>query len=121
MIHDLALSGYSLGYRSIPKPLFEFRPRMTVKRIQEAVADYYTLNLIHMTGDSKEWRHSHPRQLAMYLAREMLGRSTPDIGRLFGNRDHTTVIHAISAVKKRMVRNVDLCDDVEAIKAKLAA
>lgn len=120
-MHDLALSGYSLGIQTAPRPLFEIRPRLTVKRIQETVARHYDLHIVHMTGDSKEARHSHPRQLAMYLARELLGRSTPDIGRLFGGRDHTTVIHALKAVSKRTRMYPDLLEEIEALKAELRA
>jgi chromosomal replication initiator protein len=119
MIHDLSLSGYSLGIQTAPQFMFQVRPRLTVKRIQEAVARYYDISPMHMVGESKEARHAQPRQLAMYLAREMLGRSTPDIGRLFGGRDHTTVLHALSAVSKRMKMYPDIVEEIEAIKAEL--
>jgi chromosomal replication initiator protein len=116
MMHDLALSGYSLGIRTVPPAQIEFRPRLTVKRIQETVADYYGINRIHMTGESKCQRHAHPRQVAMYLARELLGRSMPDIGMRFGDRDHTTVLHALRCVSKRLKTNDDLAEDVRTLK-----
>ena len=119
--HDLALSGYSLGIQTAPKPFFEIRPRLTVKHIQEVVARHYDISHMHMVGDSKEARHAHPRQLAMYLARELLGRSTPDIGRLFGGRDHTTVLHALKAVSKRAKKFPDMVETIEAFKAELRA
>lgn len=119
MMHDMTLSGYSLGLSGSTKPLFEFRPRITAKRIQEEVAAFYGLNPIHMTGPSQCHHHAHPRQVAMFLCREVLGRSTPDIGRRFGDRDHTTVLHALSAVRKRMVHNENLVEEVAMLKARL--
>ena len=120
MIQDLSLTGYSLGVHAYQRPLMELRPRVTVKRIQEVVARYYGISFAHMTGDSKQWKHSHPRQVAMYLSREMLGRSTLDIARRF-NRDHTTVLHAISKVAERKKRNEDLVEDIATLKALVRA
>jgi chromosomal replication initiator protein len=123
MIHDLSLANYTLGIRAATPALFsmEIRPRMTVKRIQEVVADYYGLTPDKMTCKSQHFEYSHPRQLAMYLCREMLGRSKSDIARRFGGRDHTTVIHALKRVKERLKANENLVEDVAAIKARLRA
>jgi chromosomal replication initiator protein len=123
MIHDLSLNNYSLGIRSATPILFqmEIRPRMTVKRIQEVVADYYGLTPDKMTSKSQHFAYAHPRQLAMYLCREMLGRSRADIGRRFGGRDHTTVIHALKRVRDRLTTNENLVEDVAAIKRRLRA
>ena len=110
-------AGYSLGTGVMPR--VEVRRRITVKQIQEIVADFYDIPVFHMTSESREASHAQPRQMAMYLVREMLGRSTPDIGRRFGNRDHTTVIHALSAVKKRMARNEEYQEDAEYLKQKV--
>jgi chromosomal replication initiator protein len=112
--------GYSLGITGVViPPRIEVRRRLTVKLIQETVANYYGLHTTHMTGQSKESRHARPRQVAMYLAREMIGRSTPDIGRMFGGRDHTTVLHALSAVRDRMATDGELADDIDELKARL--
>ena len=121
MIHDLSLSGYSFGLRApSAEPVhIEFRPRVTTKRIQTVVANYYNISPAHMLGDSRCHRHAHPRQVAMYLCREMLGRSTPDIGKRFGDRDHTTVLHALKRIRDRIQTNDDLAEDIDLLKLML--
>lgn len=123
MIHDLALRGYSLGLPTIevPHAQIQIRPRVTTQRIQEIVAAYYDISPIHMTGASRSRPHAHPRQVAMFLCREMMGRSTPEIGRRFGDRDHTTVLHALKVVRKRLQTNDDLAEDIDTLKTLVRA
>lgn len=71
----------------------------TIKRI---VADHFELTPAHLESPRRTAELARPRQIAMVLARELLPRkSLPDIGRAFGNRDHTTVMHAVRAVARR--------------------
>lgn len=94
----------------------QYRP---IARIQAVVAASYRIDLDHMKSDAR-WRSvSWPRQVAMYLAREITGKSLPCIGHLFGNRDHTTVIHAIAAVEKRMSEDPIYRADVEVLREAL--
>lgn len=116
MTNDLALSGYSLGLPTVPRAKIQVRPRVTVQRIQEVVSAYYDISSIHMTGDSRCRSHAHPRQVAMFLCRELMGRSTPDIGKRFGDRDHTTVLHALKAVRGRLGTDGELAEGVETLK-----
>lgn len=83
-----------------PVPTF-YAPR--IAEIQESVSRYYGLSLLDMRSARRSRSVAHPRQIAMFLARELTPRSLPEIGKYFGDRDHSTVIHAIRAVSKRMV------------------
>ena len=95
--------------------------RITVRFIQETVADYYDLRLSDMFSDRRSREVARPRQVAMFLARDLTPKSLPSIGKLFGGRDHTTVIHAIRHVEALCKVDGDICADVEALRARLAA
>jgi chromosomal replication initiator protein len=74
----------------------------TVADIQFATAVHYQVDLADMKSDRRAYGISHPRQMAMYLARKKTARSYPEIGKLFGGRDHSTVIHAYNRVRERI-------------------
>ncbi len=95
------------------------RPIGSIAFIQTLVAAYYRVPLAEMTSDRRSRCVAHPRQVAMYLAREMTPQSLPAIGRSFGHRDHTTVMWAISAVESRMVGDRNLTADVAALRERL--
>lgn len=95
--------------------------RLTVVHIQALVAAYYKIPVREMTSARRGFEVSHPRQVAMYLAYEATPKSMPDIGRRFGGRDHTTVIHAIKQVQKRMLADPELDADVCALRERLSA
>lgn len=103
------------------RDFIRFIGRRTIAEIQIAVADYYGISPLHMTSKSREWRYSHPRQLAMLIARELTASSLPEIGRRFGQRDHTTVLHALRATSERIVEKPLLARDYLVLKAALAA
>lgn len=94
-------------------------PRQRIAEIQATVAEYYEVAPIHMTSAQRRKSLSHPRQVAMYLASELTEFSLVNIGRHFGNRDHTTVIHAIKAVKHRAATNPKDFRDVAALREAL--
>ncbi|MEA3044556.1 MAG: chromosomal replication initiator protein [Sphingomonadales bacterium] len=73
----------------------------TIALIQERVAHVFGMPLIEMRSARRAYASSHPRQIAMYLAKRLTTRSLPTIGKHFGGRDHTTVMHAVRAVEKR--------------------
>ncbi len=73
---------------------------VTVENIQKTVADYYHIKVADLTSKSRSRSVTRPRQLAMALAKELTSRSLPEIGKGFGGRDHTTVMHACKAVIK---------------------
>ena len=75
--------------------------RITVAEIKAVVSRFYRVPISEMVSARRGHDVAHPRQVAMYLAKTRTPRSLPHIGRMFGGRDHTTVIHAIRAVEKR--------------------
>lgn len=98
----------------------EVRPaRITVKRIQQVVASYFDIAEIEMVSARRSREVARPRQVAMYLAKQLTPKSLPDIGRRFGGRDHTTVIHAIRTIEKLTAIDGELAVDVEALRARL--
>ena len=77
--------------------------QVTIERIQELVSERFSLSLDELCGDRRSQNIVYPRQVAMYLSRELTDSSLPKIGKQFGGRDHTTVIHATSKIA-RMIR-----------------
>ncbi len=78
-------------------------PQVSIERIQELVSERFGLSLTELCGDKRSQNIVYPRQVAMYLSRELTDSSLPKIGKQFGGRDHTTVIHATSKIA-RMIR-----------------
>lgn len=77
-------------------------PRLLIAHIQHTVAAYYGIPPLAMVSAQRSRKWAWPRQMAMFLAREMTLQSLPEIGRRFGFRDHTTVMHAGKAVTLRI-------------------
>lgn len=103
-----------------PVPLPSMLKCQRIARIQAVVAVSYGIRPEHMTSVCC-WRDvAWPRQVAMYLAKEITGKPLTLIGRSFGNRDHSTVIHAIRAVEKRMADDPIYRADVEALREALS-
>jgi hypothetical protein len=69
--------------------------RVTVEEIQRKVAEHFNIRLSDMLGPKRTRTIARPRQIAMYLSKEMTSRSLPEIGRRFGGRDHTTILHGV--------------------------
>lgn len=78
------------------------RKSITIDQIQRRVAEHYDVRLADMTSKRRPANIAFPRQIAMYLSRELTGSSLSDIGEAFGGKDHGTVIHACKLVKKRI-------------------
>lgn len=72
--------------------------QITVENIQKTVADYYKIKVADMYSKRRPINIAKPRQIAMYLAKELTQKSLPEIGELFGGRDHTTVLHAVRKI-----------------------
>jgi len=82
--------------------LEERRQMVTIEQIQRKVAEHFDVRLADMTSKRRPASIAFPRQVAMYLARELTKASLNEIGDAFGGRDHGTVLHACKLVKKRM-------------------
>jgi len=93
--------------------------RVTIDEIQRKVAEHYNIRLTDMSSARRARNVARPRQVAMFLAKQLTGRSLPEIGRRFGNRDHTTVIHAVSRVAELMERDAGFAEDVELLRRML--
>ena len=93
--------------------------RVTIEEIQKKVAEHYSIRLTDMSSARRARAVARPRQVAMYLAKQLTSRSLPEIGRKFGNRDHTTVMHAVSRVTELMERDGAFAEDVELLRGLL--
>ncbi|KRR21887.1 helix-turn-helix domain-containing protein [Bradyrhizobium retamae] len=96
---------------------------LRVSQIQEVVCAAYGVNMNDMTSARRTAKLVLPRQVAMYLAKVMTGRSLPEIGRRFGGRDHTTVLHAVRKIEAIVDFNADpeLCELLNALRADIEA
>jgi chromosomal replication initiator protein len=79
-----------------------------VENIQKTVADFYKIKIADMYSKKRPASIARPRQIAMYLAKEMTQKSLPEIGELFGGRDHTTVLHAVRKIGGERQKNTEL-------------
>jgi len=79
-----------------------------VENIQKTVADFYKIKIADMYSKKRPASIARPRQIAMYLAKEMTQKSLPEIGELFGGRDHTTVLHAVRKIAAERQKNTEL-------------
>jgi chromosomal replication initiator protein len=82
--------------------------QISIESIQKTVADFYKIKVADMYSKRRPASIAGPRQIAMYLAKELTKRSLPEIGDLFGGRDHTTVLHAVRKVTKDRLVNLEL-------------
>ncbi|MDO4670182.1 MAG: chromosomal replication initiator protein DnaA [Aerococcus sp.] len=92
----------------------------SVAKIQEIVANYYDVSVDDLIGKKRKRQIVVPRQIAMYLAREVAGGTLPKIGQEFGGRDHTTVMHANAKVEEMLQESPDIRKDLKNIKTMLA-
>ena len=93
--------------------------RVTIEEIQKKVSEHWNIRLTDMSSARRAREVARPRQVAMYLAKQLTSRSLPEIGRKFGNRDHTTVMHAVARVAELMERDAAFAEDVELMRRML--
>jgi chromosomal replication initiator protein len=93
--------------------------RVTIDEIQKRVAEHFNIRLGEMTSDRRARAVARPRQVAMYLAKQLTTRSLPEIGRKFGGRDHTTVMHAVRKIEELKSTDAGLAEDVELLRRML--
>ncbi|MFO1267646.1 MAG: chromosomal replication initiator protein DnaA [Rubrivivax sp.] len=95
--------------REALKDLLSIQNRqISVENIQKTVADFYKIKVADMYSKKRPASIARPRQIAMYLAKDMTKKSLPEIGELFGGRDHTTVLHAVRKIGEERQRNPEL-------------
>ncbi len=88
------------------------RRRITIDEIQKRVSDHFKIRNAEMVSARRAREVARPRQIAMYLAKQLTPRSLPEIGRRFGGRDHTTVIHAVRQIEKLRAMDSEIDNDV---------
>jgi chromosomal replication initiator protein len=79
--------------------------QISIENIQKTVADFFNIKMADMTSKRRPANIARPRQIAMYLAKELTQKSLPEIGELFGGRDHTTVLHAVRKIAQDRTKN----------------
>jgi chromosomal replication initiator protein len=93
--------------------------RITIEEIQKKVAEHFNIRLADMHSARRARQVARPRQVAMYLAKQLTSRSLPEIGKKFGGRDHTTVIHAVKKVEELRDADQNFAEDVELLRRML--
>ena len=93
--------------------------RITIDEIQRKVAEHYNIRLSDMHSARRARQVARPRQVAMYLAKQLTARSLPEIGRKFGGRDHTTVMHAVRKIESLASDDASFAQDVEILRRAL--
>jgi chromosomal replication initiator protein len=93
--------------------------RVTVEEIQRRVAEHFNMKLADMHSERRARAVARPRQVAMYLSKQLTTRSLPEIGRKFGNRDHTTVMHAVRKIEELCTLDAGFSEDVELLRRML--
>ncbi len=100
--------------------LRSYDKRTTIDEIQKKVAEFFNISVKEMQSSRRARTVARPRQIAMYLAKQLTSRSLPEIGRKF-DRDHTTVMHAVRKVEELIVEDATLAENVEALRRALDA
>ena len=86
--------------------------KLSIEEIQRKVAEHYNIRLSDLVGPKRVRTVARPRQVAMYLAKQMTTRSLPEIGRRFGGRDHTTIMHGVRRIEELRGEDRQLAEDV---------
>ena len=90
--------------------------KISIQEIQKRVCEHYNIRVAEMSSARRARNIARPRQVAMYLAKQLTSKSLPDIGRHFGDRDHTTVMHAVSRISELIGQDAAFAEDVELLK-----
>ena len=93
--------------------------RVTIEEIQRRVAEYFSVRLSDLLSARRARAIARPRQVAMYLSKQLTTRSLPEIGRKFGGRDHTTVIHAVRKIDELCKEDASMEEDVDLLRRML--
>ncbi|MEI9902727.1 MAG: chromosomal replication initiator protein DnaA, partial [Asticcacaulis sp.] len=123
----VASAGATLGSLTLEQAMALLQPnlkvaverRVTVDEIQKLTADHFGLKQSDLLSERRTRSVARPRQVAMWLCKQHTTRSYPDIGRRFGGRDHTTVLHAVKKVEELLTSDDQIARDVEALTRKL--
>lgn len=95
--------------------------KVSIEEIQRKVAEHYNIRLADMIGPRRTRTFARPRQVAMFLCKKMTARSLPEIGRRFGGRDHTTVMHGVKRIEELSRQDGQITEDLELLRRALEA
>lgn len=95
--------------------------KVSVEDIQRKVAEHYNIRLADLIGPKRIRTVARPRQVAMYLCKHLTSRSLPEIGRRFGGRDHTTIMHGVRKIEELMIDDQGLAEDLDLLRRLLEA
>ncbi len=93
--------------------------QISVENIQKTVADFFNIKVADMYSKKRPANIARPRQIAMYLAKELTQKSLPEIGELFGGRDHTTVLHAVRKIAQDRTKNPEVNHELHVLEQTL--
>ncbi|KEO54248.1 chromosomal replication initiation protein [Thioclava pacifica DSM 10166] len=105
-----------LAQECLKDQLRQSERKVTVEEIQRKVAEHYNVRLSDLVGPKRLRAIARPRQVAMFLAKSLTTRSLPDIGRRFGGRDHTTIMHGIRKIEELRATDSQLAEDIELLR-----
>jgi hypothetical protein len=108
---------------AVPEVVTEIEegPRpVTIKEIQKCIAKHFDLSMTELLSSRRLAKIVRPRQIGFYLARKLTSRSLPEIGRKFGGKDHTTILHACKKVEERMAKDPQLAETVRHLEGMFA-
>jgi chromosomal replication initiator protein len=108
---------------SVPEVVTEIEegPRpVTIKEIQKCITKHFDLSMTELLSSRRLAKIVRPRQIGFYLARKLTSRSLPEIGRKFGGKDHTTILHACKKVEERMAKDPQLAETVRHLEGMFA-
>lgn len=95
--------------------------KVTIEEIQRQVCEHYNIRISDILGPRRTRTIARPRQMAMYLAKQLTSRSLPEIGRRFGGRDHTTVMHGVRRIEELKSHDNQIAEDIELLRRALEA
>jgi chromosomal replication initiator protein len=95
--------------------------RVTIEEIQKRVSEHFNVRITDMHSARRARAVARPRQVAMYLSKQLTSRSLPEIGRKFGGRDHTTVMHAVRRIEELKATDPSFAEDIELLRRMLEA
>lgn len=90
--------------------------KLTIEEIQRKVAEHFNIRLSDLIGPKRVRTIARPRQIAMFLAKQLTSRSLPEIGRRFGGRDHTTIMHGVRKIEELMAVDQQMNDDLQLLR-----
>ena len=86
---------------------------ITIDYIQKKISEHYNIKLAELNSAKRDKNLAKPRQVAMFLTKQLTNNSLPEIGRKFGGRDHTTVLYAIRKIEEEQKKDINLENDIK--------